>query len=881
MEYLGLNEIREKYLEFFEGKRHLRLKSYSLVPENDNSLLLINSGMAPMKAYFTGQEVPPSKRVTTCQKCIRTGDIENVGVTARHGTFFEMLGNFSFGDYFKEEIIPWSWEFLTEVMEIPEDRLYVSVYETDDEAYKIWNEEVGVSDSKIFRMGKEDNFWEHGIGPCGPCSEIYFDKGEKYGCDDPNCTVGCDCDRYIEVWNLVFTQYEKTDEGEYLDLANPNIDTGMGLERLAATMQDVNSIFDVDTVKQIREKVCEIAKVEYGADHRTDVSIRIITDHIRSICFMTADGVLPSNEGRGYVLRRLIRRSIVRGHLLGLEGPFICEVAKVVGQVSGKAYPELIEKSEYILKLLSTEEERFNDTIEQGLNLVRQYIQQIKKSEGNNVLVGREAFRLYDTYGFPLEILKEILAEEDIEVDEDSFQEEMEAQRKRAREAREESTYMGADGNIFGEIDPMVVTQFLGYDNELIEDAKILYLIRDNKIVETVTKDDEVFVVLDKTVMYAKSGGQEGDRGRIRTKNSVIEVSDCFKVGGNKFVHKGIVLEDEVHVNELARVSYDRKNRMDSARNHSATHLLQKALKEVLGNHVEQAGSFVAHDRMRFDFTHFSSISKRDLKHIEKLVNEKIFEALNVSIYETSIDRAKKMGALALFGEKYGDRVRVVNVDDYSIELCGGTHVDNTSMIGSFKIISENGVSAGVRRIEAITGRYVLKYLNEIEENINVIQSVVKATPDNIVQKMESFIERAKQLDRELEEMKEKMSGNILDDVLAVQDIVEGETLVAKKMVNMNVDALKSVGDKIKDKLKSVCVVLIGENSDGLSIVVMATDDLVKKGVHSGNIMREVSNVVDGRGGGRPTMAQGAGKDKTKIDEALLKSKEILIELLK
>ncbi|MFV0504608.1 MAG: alanine--tRNA ligase [Lachnospirales bacterium] len=880
MKYLGLNEIREKYLQFFEGKEHLRLKSFPLVPENDNSLLLINSGMAPMKAFFTGQEIPPSKRVTTCQKCIRTGDIENVGKTARHGTFFEMLGNFSFGDYFKEEIIPWSWEFLTQVMEIPEDRLYVSVFETDDESLKIWNEKVGVPIEKIFKMGKEDNFWEHGVGPCGPCSEIYFDKGKEYGCDNENCTVGCECDRYIEIWNLVFTQYEKTDAGEYLDLAFPNIDTGMGLERLASTMQNVNSIFDIDTIKEIRDSICKLAKYNYGDDAKKDISIRVITDHIRSVCFMTADGVLPSNEGRGYVLRRLLRRAGIHGKLLGINEMFLAKTAKIVAKVSGEAYPELIEKQDYILKVLNVEENRFYITIDQGLSMVSDHIKRIKDEGATMTLVGSEAFRMYDTFGFPLELLQEILEKEGITINTDEFYKEMQAQKERARSAREESTYMGADETIFSSIDPEIATEFVGYKQAETK-GKILYIIKNNEIVESAKKGDNVALILDKTVFYAESGGQAGDSGTIKTANAVVEIKDCKKVGGNKFAHFGVVIEDDIKTNDDVTSAYNKVNRLDAARNHSATHLLQKALKDVLGSHIEQAGSNVNKERLRFDFTHFSPLTKQNLNKIEKLVNQKILECVNISTLEAEINEAKKMGATALFGEKYGDTVRVVNMGDYSIELCGGTHVNNSSVISTFKIISETGVAGGVRRIEAITGRAAMEYYKNNATTIEHIQNVVRDSPENIVNKITQFIERAKELDKELQKMQEKSSVGILDEILNGKDLVEGKILIARKFKDLDINALKSISDKVKEKEKSVITVFISEQDNKLNLVTMVTEDLVKEGVHAGLIMKEISSVVGGKGGGRPNMAQGGGTDVDKAEEALAKAKDVVLAQLK
>ncbi len=883
MQKLGLNEIREKYLQFFQSKDHYRLKSFSLVPENDKSLLLINSGMAPMKAYFTGQEIPPSKRVTTCQKCIRTGDIENVGQTARHGTFFEMLGNFSFGDYFKEEVIPWAWEFLTKELEIPEERLFVSVYEEDDEAREIWHNKVGLPYEKIFKMGKDDNFWEVGLGPCGPCSEIYYDKGEKYGCGSPDCTVGCDCDRYMEVWNLVFTQFEKVDDDKYENLEFPNIDTGMGLERIATVMQDVHSLFDVDTIKALRDAVCKLTNKTYGENQKDDVKIRIMTDHIRSVTFMTSDGVLPSNEGRGYVLRRLLRRSIMQARLLGVNERHVEKLVEIVIESSKDAYNELDEKREYILKVLSVEESRFYDTLNQGMELVNSHIEKIvsDKNALGNILMGKDAFRLYDTFGFPLELLKEMLIEHGIEIDEKEFFAEMKEQKERARAARSENTYMGSDETVFDKLPLGEETIFTGYDTLEENDCKILYIIKDNELVENAVADDEVYVILDKTSFYATSGGQKGEIGRISTANGVLDVLDVIKVAGNKFAHKCVVIEDSVATGELCKTEVCKVNRKSSARNHTSAHLLQKALRDVLGNHVEQAGSNVDSNRMRFDFTHFSAMSNMEIKHVEKLVNEKILECLDVNISEESIDNARKMGAVALFGEKYGDKVRVVDAGGYSIELCGGIHVKNTSEIGSFKIVSESGVASGVRRIEAITGAKLIEHYRELDERQELLQNILKATPDNLVKKVEQYIAKSQELNRELQKIKESANGNIIDDLINAKDIVNNVNLIASFVENTDGNGLKTIADKIKEKLDNAVIFLATEKDGKVALVCMASDESLSLGANCGKIISETSTIVGGKGGGRPNMAQGSGVDPTKIADALIKAKEVLTGQLK
>lgn len=872
---LGLNEIREKFLSFFESKEHLRLKSYPLIPQNDKSLLLINSGMAPLKAYFTGKEVPPNKRVTTCQKCIRTGDIENVGKTARHGTFFEMLGNFSFGDYFKEEIIPWSWEFMTKTIGIPEEKLYVSIYQDDDEAYEIWSKKIGLADERIVRMGKEDNFWEHGLGPCGPCSEIYYDRGIEFGCGKENCSVGCDCDRFMEVWNLVFTQFEKQEDGTYTKLKNPNIDTGMGLERMATVMQGVTSIFDVDTIKAIRDKVCEIANIKYMTDDKKDVSIRLITDHIRSISFMTADGVLPSNEGRGYVLRRLLRRASRHGKLLGINNLFLAELSKIVIEVSKDAYPELEEKKEHIFKILSTEEERFYKTINQGIEILKTYIAELKQNN-QTILSGEKSFELYDTYGFPLDLTKEILEEENLNLDEDAFKCEMEIQRERARTARAENTFMGAEDTVFNKLDVNMTSKFVGYNQLKVENAKILAITKDNEIIKTATMGERVSIILDVTPCYAESGGQLGDTGIIKTDTGIFAIEDTIKAGGSKIAHIGTVKKGTISVQDNVIVEADELKRMSTSQNHSATHLLQKALRIVLGNHVEQAGSNVSSERLRFDFTHFAAMTNEEIEKVETLVNENIFDALNITITETSIEEAKKLGAMALFGEKYGDLVRVVNMGNVSIELCGGTHLNNTSQVGIFKILSETGVSAGVRRIEAVTGNRAIETYKAKEKTLEEVSTILKTNPDNVLKKATSILSEIKELKQEIEKLKAKTAGNIVEDILNTVDEINNIKVITKKVSDFDNNGLKNLGDQLKDKLKSGVIVLASDKDNKVNFLVMVTDDIVKKGIHAGKIIKEVSAIAYGSGGGRPNMAQAGAKDISKIDDALAYAKEFI-----
>ena len=876
MQQMGLNEIRSKFLKFFESKDHYLKESASLVPQNDKSLLLINSGMAPLKNYFAGVEVPPSVRMTTCQKCIRTGDIENVGKTARHGTFFEMLGNFSFGDYFKEQSISWGWEFVTQHLNIPEEKVWVTVYEEDDESFGIWENQIKIPKERIVRLGKDDNFWEIGIGPCGPCSELYFDRGEEYGCDNPDCKPGCDCDRYLEFWNHVFTQFNRDEEGNYGQLEHKNIDTGMGLERIACIMQGVDTIFDVDTIKHILNTVEKMANVEYGKGGKTDVSIRIITDHIRAVSFLVADGVLPSNEGRGYVLRRLLRRAARHGKLLGIKENFLYKLVDEVIKVSGEAYPELVEKESYIKKVIRIEEEKFNETIEQGMEILASYIADLKKN-GETTLSGENAFKLYDTYGFPIDLTQEILEEEHLSIDEEAFNEEMNKQRERARSARGNMDGESWKEDPLSKLDSSVASTFEGYF-ELENSGIIKAIVKDNELVDSAVAGDKVIVVLDKTTFYPEGGGQAGDAGLLVNKNEdiVVEVIDTKKGANNTIKHIGIVKSGMINTGEKLSTIVDKEIRMASARNHSATHLLHKALKEVLGEHVNQAGSLVTSERLRFDVTHFEAITKEELKVIEEKVNDVILESLNITCENMSINDAKNKGAMALFGEKYGDEVRVVSMGDYSIELCGGTHLTNTSQIGMFKILSEGGVAAGVRRIEAITGRAVYNYLKEKEEIISNVCSNLKTKEDSLSQKVTSLIEENKSLSKELHDMKTKMSLQAVDSVLDSKLDVNGVNLVTTKFEGMDMNTLKEVADNLRDKLVSGVVVLANTTDDKLNLVATATKDAVDKGVHCGNIVKSIAQIAGGKGGGRPNMAQAGAPDVSKVDEALNHASEVL-----
>ena len=881
MRWTGLNELRESYLKFFESKGCLRHKSFPLVPRNDKSLLLINAGMAPLKPYFTKQEVPPRTRMTTCQKCIRTNDIENVGKTARHGTFFEMLGNFSFGDYFKKEAISWAWEYMTKVLEIPEEKLYVSVYEEDDEAADIWHKVVGLPEEKIFRMGREDNFWEAGIdGPCGPCSEIYYDRGPKYGCGKPDCTVGCDCDRYMEVWNLVFTQFERHEDGTYTELSQKNIDTGMGLERLAAVMQDVDSIFDVDTVKAIRDHICRIAGCEYGVEYKKDVSIRVITDHIRTVTFMASDGVLPSNEGRGYVMRRLLRRAVRHGKLLGIEGLFLKDLVKTVVDCSKCEYNELEEKYDYIVKLLTNEEKNFNDTIDRGLVMLNGYIDEMA-AKGEKILDGKKCFFLSDTYGFPIDLTREILEERGLECDEEGFKEALQVQKDTARAARGGSKYMGADETVFHKIDREYTTEFVGYE-KLEAESVIDFIATEDELINAAGAGDEVYIVSKLTPFYAESGGQVGDRGEIATKTGRCEVIDTQKAVGGKTAHKVKVVEGAIEVGQSANFKVDSEYRLAVMRNHSCAHLLQSALRTVLGDHVHQAGQLVDSERLRFDFSHFSAMTLDEIQRVEMLVNSYILSAIDIKTQVLPIEEAKKLGAMALFGEKYGETVRVVSMGDASIEFCGGTHLDNTSKAGLFKIVSESSVAAGVRRIEAVTGKGVLEVMGKQIETLNEASGLLKLTNQSeLVARVKGLMEEIRTLEREKNELSaaiaEIRSKSLLDRTVDVK----GVKLITAMFNPMKPDEIRLLAEAIRDKNPEIVCVIAGVNGKSANICVTAGKEAVAKGVLAGKAVGKIAAVTGGRGGGRPDSAMAGVGDIFKIDEALAAAPDIIGEFIK
>ena len=876
-QYRGVNELRRMFLEFFESKGHLAMKSFSLVPHNDNSLLLINSGMAPLKPYFTGQEIPPRRRVTTCQKCIRTGDIENIGKTARHGTFFEMLGNFSFGDYFKTEAIHWSWEFLTEVVGLDPDRLYPSVYQDDDEAFDIWNKEIGIAPERIFRFGKEDNFWEHGSGPCGPCSEIYYDRGEKYGCGKPGCTVGCECDRYIEVWNNVFSQFDNDGHGHYSELKQKNIDTGMGLERLAVVVQDVDSLFTVDTNKALLDRVCALSNKEYQKDHETDVSLRIVTDHIKSCTFMISDGIMPSNEGRGYVLRRLLRRAARHGRKLGIEGKFLAELSKTVIELSKDGYPELEEKQSMIFKVLTEEEDKFNKTIDQGLAILAEMEDAMA---GEKTLSGENAFKLYDTYGFPVDLTKEILEEKGCTVDEEGFAAAMKEQKDKARKARKTTNYMGADVTVYQSIDAAITSEFVGYD-KLDVDSKISVLTTEDEIVEALTDGQRGTIIADQTTFYGTMGGQQGDKGTIHSANGEFKVEETIHLQGGKIGHVGVMTKGMLSIGETVTLSVCPKNRALTSKNHSATHLLQKALRTVLGSHVEQAGSYVDAGRLRFDFTHFSAMTPEEIKKVEDIVNEEIQAALPVVTEVMTLDEAKKTGAMALFGEKYGEKVRVVKMGDFSTELCGGTHVANTSTIGYFKIFSEAGIAAGVRRIEALTSDGLMKHYAEVEAELHEAAKAAKTTPAALTAKIQSLLDEIKALNSENEKLKSKMANDSLGDVLSQVKEVNGVKVLASKVADVDMNGLRNLGDQLKDKIGEGVVVIASVMDGKVSLMATVTDEAQKKGAHAGNLIKAIAGLVGGGGGGRPNMAQAGGKNPAGIEEALKKAVEVVEEQTK
>lgn len=874
MKWTSLNDLRESYLSFFESKGHLRLPSFPLIPHNDKSLLLINSGMAPMKKYFTGEEEPPRRRVTTCQKCIRTPDLDRVGHTARHGTFFEMLGNFSFGDYFKEQAIPWAWEFLTETLEIPADKLWPSIYENDEEAFRIWTEKVGVPAERITRLGKEDNFWEHGSGPCGPCSEIYFDRGEKYGCGKPDCRPGCDCDRYMEIWNNVFSQFNNDGKGNYTELAQKNIDTGMGLERLACVMQSVDNMFLVDTNRRILDKVCEIAGKTYGENKKDDISIRVCTDHIKSAMFMICDGVIPSNEGRGYVLRRIIRRACRHGKLLGINRPFLCELCEVAMGENRGAYPELTEKHDYILKVLSLEEQRFDATIDAGLSILSGIMDRCI-ADGKTVISGEDAFKLYDTFGFPIDLTREIAAERGLDIDDARFTELMAEQRKRARDAR---------GNISGWTDmtkdllsTFPKTEFVGYEHDEAE-AKVIGILADNMSVEEIT-EGEFTLVLDRTPFYGESGGQVGDTGAISGADMTAAVNDTKKADG-VYLHFCTLQNGVIRVGDTVRAAVNAERRNAIRRNHSALHLLQGALREVLGNHVEQAGSYVDEERGRFDFTHFAAMTPEELDRAEALVNARILRGIPVQTIETDIDEAKKMGAMMLFGEKYGNVVRVVKMGEVSAEFCGGTHVANTAMVGLFHIISETSVAAGVRRIECVTGMGVLAQLREKDTLIHAVAKELK------VQNSADVAKKAAQLQselsgskREVEMLNAKLAAGQLQSLLASAFEVRGVRVLCTK-IDMQPDAARALADQIKADHADTVAVLALPGADKVSLLAVAGKDAVAKGIHAGKLVGTVAAVMGGKGGGRPDSAMAGGKDADKLDEALMTARKTAEEMI-
>ena len=879
MKKYGVNELRRMFLEFFESKGHLAMKSFSLVPHNDNSLLLINSGMAPLKPYFTGQEIPPRKRVTTCQKCIRTGDIENIGKTARHGTFFEMLGNFSFGDYFKDEAIAWSWEFLTEVIGLDPERLYPSVYLDDDEAFDIWNKKIGIPAEKIFRFGKEDNFWEHGAGPCGPCSEIYYDRGEKYGCGKPGCTVGCDCDRFIEVWNNVFTQFDNDGHGHYTELEHKNIDTGMGLERLAVVVQDVDSLFTVDTNKALLDRVCELAHAEYQKDHETDVSLRIVTDHIKSCTFMISDGIMPSNEGRGYVLRRLLRRAARHGRKLGIEGRFLAGLSETVIALSKDGYPELEEKKAMIFKVLTEEEDKFNKTIDQGLSILAD-MEEKMTAGGEKTLSGEDAFKLYDTYGFPFDLTKEILEEKNLSIDEEGFKKAMDEQRSKARAARKTTNYMGADVTVYQSIDAAITTEFVGYDR-LIHDSEITVLTIEEELVEALTDGQNGTIIVKETPFYATMGGQQADIGYITSEKGSFKVLDTIKLQGGKVGHVGVVESGMFQVGDRVTLQVDADNRQLTCKNHSATHLLHKALRQVLGTHVEQAGSLVTADRLRFDFTHFSAMTPEEIAQVEEIVNKEIREDLAVRTDIMGIEEAKKTGAMALFGEKYGETVRVVRMGDFSTELCGGTHVANTGSIASFKIISEAGIAAGVRRIEALTSQGLMNYYKELEDELHSAAKAAKTTPAALTSRIETLLDEIKALHSENEKLKSRLANDSVKDVLSQVIDVKGVKVLAVKVDDVDMNGLRNLGDQLKEKLGEGVVVLASATDGKVNLMASATEEAMKKGAHAGNLIKAIAGLVGGGGGGRPNMAQAGGKNPAGIPDSLAKVAEVVAEQIK
>lgn len=877
MEFMKANDIRKNYLDFFSSKGHYVQNSFSLVPKNDKSLLLINAGMAPLKNYFLGVEVPPAKRMTTCQKCVRTGDIENIGKTARHATFFEMLGNFSFGDYFKTEATAFAWEFVTKVLKIDEEKLWITVYEEDDEAFDIWKDKVGVNPDRIVKLGKEDNFWEigNGQGPCGPCSEIYIDRGVEFGCDNPNCKPGCDCDRFLEFWNLVFTQFDKQADGSLKKLEHPNIDTGMGLERMACIMQGVDSIFDIDTMKQIRDKVCEISGKKYQQDEKTDVSIRIITDHMRAITFMVSDGIVPSNEGRGYVLRRLARRAMRHAKLLGINQKFIEIMLNTVIDVYEDGYKELRENQEYISKVLRIEEEKFGETIETGMNILSTYIEDAVKNN-NSKIKGEDAFKLYDTYGFPLELTLEIAQEKNCTVDIQEFENQMQMQRERARNARAKGSDIGWKDEISSLDLSVKDTKFVGYDTLEIEN-EISDIVFNKELVDEALDGQEIILIFDETPFYANSGGQVGDVGKITSEKCEIIVSDVTKATNGLFLHHCLVNIGKIKKTDKVKLSVDKKIRLATRRNHTATHLLHKALKVVLGDHIQQAGSMVSSERLRFDFNHFEAMKKEEIAKVEQIVNEKIFDALDVTTDVMSIEDAKNTGATSLFDEKYGDTVRVVSIGDFSKEFCGGTHVSNSNEIGMFKILSEGGVASGVRRIEAITGYSVYNHILEKQNLIDGISSVAKTSEDNLQKRVSDIIEESKNLQKKLKEIQSESAKSDIDTLINNAKQINGVNLVTFSHENIQDEVLRDIAQSIIDKKENTIVVFSNVNTENekLSFLCMVAKNLVPK-YNAGKIVKEVAIVTGGNGGGKPNMAMAGGKDISKISDALDKAEELI-----
>ncbi len=878
MKFMGANEIREEYLRFFEGKSHLRLDSFPLVPKDDKSLLLINAGMAPLKPYFTGIKTPPNNRVTTCQKCIRTGDIENVGKTSRHGTFFEMLGNFSFGDYFKEEAIKWAWEFITVTLGIPKDRLYVTIYLEDDEAYEYWVNNTDIEPSRIFRLGKEDNFWEIGEGPCGPCSEIHYDRAGKKVNTLEEFMDAQEKDIIVEFWNLVFTQFDKDDKGVYHKLENPNIDTGMGLERIATIMQKVDNIFEIDTVKNILNTVSNLSGIAYGNNKKNDISLRIITDHVKGCTLLISDGVLPSNEGRGYVLRRLLRRAARHGRLLGLKEAFLTKVVDSVIENYKGAYPELEEKRSYINKIVSIEEDKFNETIDAGMGILNDYINKMNEEAGR-VLTGERAFKLYDTYGFPLELTEEILEEKGMSVDKDEFNREMENQRQRARNAREDSNYMGTEDSLINKVDKSLDTAFVGY-NSIKNTAEVKVISAKDTFLEEINAGEEGFIIVDETPFYAEMGGQVGDKGWIYSSKGKAEVIDCRKNVSGKIIHIIKMLEGSISLGDVVTLEVEGRRRSNICKNHTATHLLHKALKIVLGEHVNQAGSYVGEDRLRFDFTHFSPVSKEEILKIEKIVNDEIMMAHEISTKEMTLEEAKESGAMALFNEKYSQKVRVVSAGDFSSELCGGTHVRNSGEIGLLKIISESGVAAGVRRIEALTGSNAINYIEEKQNILNQAADIVKSSEKDILTRLHSLMSELKEKDKEINELKLKMVSNMEEDILNSAKEINGIKLITSKLEGIDANSLRELAEKLRSKSGEALVLLAGISEGKVNFVAMASKEAVAKGIHCGKIIKEVAQVAGGGGGGRPDMAQAGGKLPEKAEEALNKAETIIKSII-